>query len=99
MAQRKTPTNADIYRTLGQIDEKLEQIHAQVKRTNGRVTVIEKWKESQEFGEAAVEAYKAKHPQTPQEKAEGWSVREKTLTAIITTLLAIMAALVGIKQL
>lgn len=101
MAAKKTPTLADIWLKLGGQDEILNQIHTQVKSTNGRVTKLEKWKDSIELGEKAVEEYKAKHPrlQTQQEKAEGWTVREKTLTAIITALLAIITALVSTGQL
>ncbi len=97
------PTNADISLTLEIIIDQLKDIHKQTKETNGRVTKLERWKERLESDAAAIEAYKKQNPQppvpTPQEKAEGWTVREKTLTAIITSLLAIMAALVGAGKL
>lgn len=41
----KEPTNADLYEKLGAMEERLADILKQVKRTNGRVTVLEKWKD------------------------------------------------------
>lgn len=99
MPAKKNPSLSDIWKKLGQQDAILKQIHTQVKDTNGRLLVVEKWKDSLEIGKEAVENYKLKHPEakTPQEKAEGWSVREKALIAIITTLLALMGTLIGTK--
>lgn len=41
----KEPTNADLYEKLGAMEERLAEIFKQVKKTNGRVTVLEKWKD------------------------------------------------------
>ena len=45
----KEPTNSDLYEKLGAMEERLADILKQVKRTNGRVTVIEKWKDRLEI--------------------------------------------------
>lgn len=97
----KEPTNADIYRLQGEHGERLEQIHKQVVHTNGRLAKVERWKEKLE----AIDDYKRANPQQTQspiqqkEREEGWSVREKFLTAVILSLLAIVTALVGVGRL
>lgn len=95
MAEKKNPTNTDIYRALGRLDEKISEIHSQVKRTNGRVSTLEIWKQ----GVDAVDLYKRENRPTKQEVKEGWTARDKALTAIITVLVSIIATLVGTGRL
>ena len=49
MTTPNEPTNAEIYEKLGRIEAKFEgrlsDILAQVQKTNGRVTKLEKWKD------------------------------------------------------
>ena len=99
--KKTTPTLQDIWRKLGEQDAKLEQIHSEVKYTNGKVKLLEAWKADVD----AVETFKKEHPELfkqqeqPQQQSqekEGWTAREKTLTAIILSLLAIISALVGV---
>lgn len=87
----KNPTNLDLYKLLGQIEEKVEQVHDQIKKTNGRVGTLEKWRDRLDI----IDEYKKTPQEVRQEKGEGWTNREKTLTAIIAALLAIVSALVG----
>lgn len=92
MAQRTDPTLKDVYVKLGKQDEQLEQIHSQVKKTNGRVTALE----GKQRDADVIADYLLKHPaQSAGEVKEGWSTREKQLIAFITALLAIIATLVG----
>ncbi len=100
MESGQQPSNADIYLKLGNIDATLMEVHTQVKLTNGRVTELEKWRRGVEEVEDYKREQKSQKPApTPQEQKDGWSVREKQLVAIITTLLAIVGALVGIGTL
>ena len=41
-------TNAQIYREVGEQKVLLEAIHEQTKKTNGRVTGLEEWRDKQE---------------------------------------------------
>lgn len=92
MAASKKPTLSDIYLKLGQHDEVLKQIHAQVKATNGRVTALE----NKENNRAAVEAYIDKEGlKTPSEEKDGWTTREKALVSIIMGILAVASAAVA----
>lgn len=99
--RNKNPSNADIFKALGKLDEKVDQIHKQVVHTNGRLTKVERWKEKLE----TIDDYKRENPQETQspiqqkEREEGWTVREKFLTAVILSLLAIVTALVGAGKL
>lgn len=93
----KQVSNADIYTALGRLDEKVDQIHDQVRRTNGRVTKLE-LDEAKRQGQEGEREKESGRIVTPAEK-EGWTSREKTLTAIITALLAIVGALVGAGKL
>lgn len=52
------PTNSDIMRSLGRIDEKIDYVTALAEKTNGRVTNLESWRTSVR----AVEKYKEKNP-------------------------------------
>lgn len=91
MVVKRNPTNSDIYRSLGRVDEKVSEIHDQVKRTNGRVSELERWKQSVD----AVDLYKKENRPTNQEVKERWTARDKALTAIITALVSIIATLVA----
>lgn len=96
MPTRKTPTLADIWQKLGAQDEKLEAIHEQVKATNGRVGTLEQKERDRTFAERYVE----KHPvPTVQEEKGKWTAREKTLTAIILSLIALTSAAIGTGKL
>lgn len=93
--QKPDPTLKDVYTKLGQQDEQLNAIHTQVKKTNGRVTILE-----QKQRDADVIAdYLLKHPAaTSEEVKEGWSTREKQLIAFITALLAIITGLISLGK-
>lgn len=45
MTSPNEPTNADIFEKLGSIESRLSDVYEQVRRTNGRVTKLEKWRE------------------------------------------------------
>lgn len=45
MTTPNEPTNADIFEKLGSIESRLSDVYEQVRRTNGRVTKLEKWKD------------------------------------------------------
>lgn len=92
MVNKKNPTNADIYQKLGGIQQVVKETNEQAKLTNGRVTELEAWKRGLE----AIDQYKREHPRL-QTKAEGWTAREKSLVALISTLIAIITAMIGIK--
>ncbi len=91
MTTKKNPSNLDIYKLLGEHGEQIQQILTQVKDTNGRVGRLESWKAKLDN----IAEYKRENPGSSSDRGEGWSSREKTLTAIITALIAIIAALVG----
>lgn len=88
MATKKNPTNADIYRALGALDEKVDAIHIQVRSTNGRVTRLEQWKN----GLDAVAQYK-KDSGTGAKTS--LSPLEKKLIAIIMALITLAGAAIA----
>lgn len=45
MTTPNEPTNADIFEKLGSIESRLSDVYEQVRKTNGRVTKLEKWRE------------------------------------------------------
>ena len=102
MTNQKRPTIADVYKALGSLQQDVgsvkidvKKIHEQTKKTNGRVTELEK----KELKRETIENFaKEQGIKTPKEEKEGWTGREKTLTAIITALLAIVSALIGVNQ-
>jgi hypothetical protein len=103
MTTKQNPTNSDIYKAVlrleqkqGATDEKIDQIHKQAKLTNGRVTALEQKEQKRANWDEFIEKSANK---SPSEVKEGWTAREKTLTAIITALLAIVTALVGTNTL
>lgn len=53
---KKNPTNLDLYEKLGRIEEITLATKAQAEKTNGRVTVLEKW----QTGVLAVELDRSK---------------------------------------
>lgn len=96
---KKEPTLADIWQKLGNQDSTLSAIHEQVRKTNGRVTKVEQWKDRVEQREIWAAEWTKDHSPTPQEKAEGWTAREKTLTSIIISLIAILSGLAAAGKL
>lgn len=92
MTTQKRYTNQDIYTAIGRIEEKVDAVHEQAKKTNGRVTRLESIEQRRE----AVEAYIDKEGiKTPSEEKDGWTSREKALISIIMALLAVASAYVG----
>ena len=96
-ARKKSPTLADIYTSLGHLDgrltsqnDKLDEIHTEVKRTNGRVTKLEKRAELED----GIDSWQKDNKVTPKEDGK-WTAREKTLTGIIVSLIAIVSAAIG----
>lgn len=94
MAVKRQVSNADLYLRLGQIDEKVDAVHEQTKKTNGRVNNLERWRDAV----LAVEQYREKELNKIAED-KGWTRREKQLIAFITTLMGIVAALIGARSL
>ena len=102
MTNQKRPTIADVYKALGTLQQdvgtvksEVKKVHEQTRKTNGRVTKLEE----KELRRSIEEELYDKHDiKSPKEEKEGWSAREKTLTAIITALLAIVSALIGASQ-
>ena len=92
MTAKQNPTNKDLYTALGEIKSDVKSIHEQVKRTNGRVTTLEK----KEFARGLIEEFiKDQGIKSPSEEKAGWSKREQALIGIIMAMLGIASAVVG----
>lgn len=94
------PTNEDIMRELGSMSTTLKAVAEQTKKTNGRVTKIEEWKNAL----IAVERYKKETAPAQQVNApnattvqvvqpQKWFQNEKLVAGVVAVLLAIAGVL------
>lgn len=81
----KEPTNSQLYEKLGKIETTVSDIHTQVKKTNGRVTALERWREKLDI----IELYKKEAG-----GAIDWNKIIIAALGIITTMAAIISYLV-----
>lgn len=90
------PTNEDIMRELGSMSTTLQSVAEQTKKTNGRVTKIEEWKNAL----IAVERYKKETAPSQQVNAPNattvqvvqptkWFQNEKLVGGVVAVLLAL----------
>lgn len=92
MSTREEPTNADLYERLGSMEatfnSQLVDILNQVKKTNGRVTRLERWKERFDI----IAEYKKENGEIKGESAVDWQkIVFYTLGLVGTALAAIIA--------
>lgn len=85
----KEPTNADLYEKLGTMEERLADIFKQVKRTNGRVTVLERWKDKLDI----IEIYKKESGTTLLPKEVDWQKIVMYALGLLGTALAVIGYL------
>lgn len=83
----KEPTNADLYEKLGGVEVQLQDIYSQVKRTNGRVTALEKWKDRLDI----IEIYKKENGVTVMPKEVDWQKIVFASLGLVGTALAIIS--------
>jgi len=91
MDNPKEPTNADLYERLGKMEastsEQLESILDQVKKTNGRVTKLEKWKERLDI----IEVYKKENGAIIVPKEVDWQKLMLYSLGLVGTALAVIS--------
>jgi len=89
----KEPTNSDLYEKLGRMeatfDVRLNDILKQVKKTNGRVTVLEKWKDRLDI----IEVYKKENGTTVLPKEVDWQKIVMYALGLLGTALAVIGYL------
>ena len=84
---KQEPTNSDLYEKLGAMEERLADILKQVKKTNGRVTVLEKWKERLDI----IEVYKKENGTVILPKEIDWQKILMYALGLVGTALAVIA--------
>lgn len=91
MSGNTEPTNADLYERLGKMEAntniQLESILSQVKKTNGRVTRLEKWKEKLDI----IEVYKKENGTILVPKEVDWQKIVLYALGLVGTALAIIS--------
>lgn len=91
MDNTKEPTNADLYERLGRMEastsEQLDSILEQVKKTNGRVTKLEKWKERLDI----IEVYKKENGAIIVPKEVDWQKLMLYSLGLLGTALAVIS--------
>jgi hypothetical protein len=91
MDNPKEPTNADLYERLGRMEastsERLDSILEQVKKTNGRVTRLEKWKERLDI----IEVYKKENGAIIVPKEVDWQKLMLYSLGLVGTALAVIS--------
>lgn len=95
MENQKEPTNFDLYEKLGSIeaafDIRLKDILDQVRKTNGRVTRLEKWKERLDI----IEVYKKENGVIVVPKEIDWQKIVMYALGLVGTALAIILYMAG----
>lgn len=91
MTTQNEPTNSEIMEKLGSIEAsfavRLESILDQVKKTNGRVTKLEKWKEKLDI----IEIYKKENGSVLVPKEIDWQRLLLVALGLVGTALAIIS--------
>lgn len=87
---KKKPSNSDLYEKLGRMESRLETILAQVQITNGRVVILEKWRDKID----TIDIYKKELSMTETPKEVDWQKLVLALIGIIGTALAIISYMV-----
>ena len=91
MTTSNEPTNSEIMEKLGNIEAsfavRLENILEQVKKTNGRVTRLEKWKEKLDI----IEIYKKENGTVLVPKEIDWQKLLLASLGLVATALAIIS--------
>lgn len=91
MTTQNEPTNSEIMEKLGSIEAsfavRLESILDQVKKTNGRVTTLEKWKEKLDI----IEIYKKENGAVLVPKEIDWQKLLLASLGLVGTALAIIS--------
>jgi hypothetical protein len=93
------PTNAEIFTAIGVLQQKLEEVYIQTKKTNGRVTRLEEWKKKADV----IADYLKEHPSleakstAPGPKAIDWQAIVLKLIGAITALAAVISAILVSK--
>lgn len=86
MTTPNEPTNADIFEKLGSIESRLSDVYEQVRRTNGRVTKLEKWREKLDI----IADYTKQNPKG--ETVVDWQKLLLYALGLVATALAIIGA-------
>jgi len=86
MTTPNEPTNADIFEKLGSIESRLSDVYEQVRRTNGRVTKLEKWKDKLDI----IADYTKQNPKG--ETVVDWQKLLLYALGLVATALAIIGA-------
>jgi len=85
------PSNSDLYEKLGRMEatfeNRLDDILAQVQRTNGRVTKLEKWKDKIDI----IDVYKRENGVVKTPREIDWQKLMLATLGIIGTCLAIIS--------
>lgn len=93
MTTSNEPTNSEIMEKLGRIEAtvavQLKDILEQVKKTNGRVTLLEKWKEKLDI----IDVYKKENGTILVPKEVDWQKIILTTLGILSTAVAALAFL------
>lgn len=86
MTTPNEPTNADIFEKLGSIESRLSDVYEQVRKTNGRVTKLEKWKDKLDI----IADYTKQNPKG--ETVVDWQKLLLYALGLVATALAIIGA-------
>jgi hypothetical protein len=86
MATPNEPSNADIFEKLGNIESRLSDVYEQVRKTNGRVTKLEKWREKLDI----IADYTKQNPKG--ETVVDWQKLLLYALGLVATALAIIGA-------
>ena len=90
------PTNSDIMRILGRVEEKVDEVQVQVRKTNGRVTLLEKWKDKMIVSADAIKLFKQENPTSESIKATNPLLADKGIQQLIKSLALLIGAIAAV---